>query len=182
MVVQIVASYTTGNALGALSSLLLLGLLGAVADLLSPAGPLLVGAVALCAIAIVERLLVGLRWMAPRLPERRRLIGRERLVTDGTRGVRSFGYLMGLGWWVYIPSAAPYCLALLCIAKYPSLGFFGGAWAGFTAGRALPLWLGAVVPSVHRRAKLLAALENLSEVHFASVAGLGVVVLTLWSR
>lgn len=136
-------------------------------------------AILLCLGCILERALYGLSKMRPMLPERRRLIGRDRLTTNGLRGVAEFGFLMGLGWWVYIPSAAPYCLALLCVLAPPGPGWFVGVAAGFAMGRALPLVVASIRPEPGDRARVLQQLEHLSTVGVGTGAALLVMVLAL---
>lgn len=70
------------------------------------------------------------------LPEARRQIPRELLVREAS-GAFLFGFQMGTGMRTYVPSTAPYCLALMVLFVQPPLATTLLIAAGFGVGRAL---------------------------------------------
>lgn len=176
---SIVLAYASGALLGAATTGLVLSIPALAASTAIDNSVRKAAFLLLCLFAVLERLAAGLRWIHPWLPERRRLIGRDRLVSRGLRGVREFGYLMGLGWWVYMPSPAPYCLAIAFVVAAPPAPFLMATVLGFALGRITPLVAAALTADARGRARLLARLEHLSGPFIATVAGLSVMMLTL---
>jgi hypothetical protein len=74
-----------------------------------------------------------------RLPEARRQIPMSVFFGGLVRGAARFGFEMGTGMRTYVPSWAPYVLALALVLARPTLGQALLVALGFGLGRALPL-------------------------------------------
>jgi hypothetical protein len=176
---RIVRAYGAGTLLGASASALVLAAAGALLWSVVPGRVIVAAGLVACLASLIERALVGARKLHPILPERRRLISSATLKDNGMAGVRTFGFLMGLGWWVYIPSAAPYCLAAACIMAWPGLLFLPGALSGFALGRWFPVALAARPATSNERVAMMRRLEHLSGTKFTSFAGVAVTLAGL---
>lgn len=74
-----------------------------------------------------------------RLPETRRQIPISVFFHGLVRGAARFGFEMGTGMRTYVPSWAPYVLALALVLARPTLGQAALVALGFGLGRAVPL-------------------------------------------
>jgi hypothetical protein len=161
---KIVAAYLAGTTGGALLTTTGLWLLSGLAGPLRPATRV--------ALLAAGALVVTLAKVGPlagklRLPESRRQIPAAVFGGGLVRGAFRFGLEMGSGVRTYVPSPAPYVLALVVLLGWLPLALALLAAVGFGIGRALPLlaplaWLdrgaAAFSPSQGRLAPVLEGL------------------------
>ena len=145
---EVVGSYVAGTVSGALLTGLVLWVLSGFAAPLPPAVR-----VWLLVVAALTVLSAKLGWLPLTLPESRRQIPAQVFGGSLRRGAYRFGLELGSGVRTYIPSPAPYVLALALILAQPRLGDALLASVGFGVGRGLPLVIGLSSPG--RRALLL---------------------------
>ncbi|WP_067458315.1 hypothetical protein [Actinomadura macra] len=112
------------------------------------------------------------------LPQNARQIPQEVLQTHLRRGSLQFGFELGTGVRTYVPSSAPYVLALALLLGHAAMGAALIAGTAFGAGRALSALLSYLARDDHRDAAIavrMPAVKTLTAL--ASLAALALLVL-----
>ncbi|WP_242906389.1 hypothetical protein [Actinomadura terrae] len=169
----VLAVFTLGLLLGGTLSALVLWLLSGLAAPLPPSARTL--AILLAAAAGAARDLGALPLP---LPQNARQIPQEVLRTRLWCGTLQFGFELGTGVRTYVPSSAPYVLALALLLAHGPLAVFLLTGAAFGAGRALSAALTLLARDPHRDAAVAARIPHIqSTTALATLAALTLLLL-----
>ncbi len=115
-----------------------------------------------------------------RLPQRRKLIPRERVYHRSAGGIFGFGVEYGTGFRTFVPSVAPYLLLVSVVLLGPQPRLALGTCTVFGLARSLHLW--AAVTALDPRAFLVnSEVASTYGAHMLGPAFVGLALVLVWA-